>query len=126
MSAAQRRKGRNGEQELARVLRQQLGETVTRNLQQTATGGHDLIGVAGFAIECKRCERLALRAGWRQTCEQAAQANLTPCLAFRRSRQPWKFVLPLGVLLGDAMDYQATFMVELDGFAEIVQRQPEP
>ena len=56
MSAMQRNKGRSGEQEVARLIRDWLGLDVHRNWQaQTAEGGADLSGVPGWAIEVKFC-----------------------------------------------------------------------
>jgi Holliday junction resolvase len=122
MSAMQRRKGRAAEQELARLLREHLGADIARNLQQSAVGGHDLIGVAGFALEAKRCERLALGSWWRQACDQAARAGLIPALAYRQSRQPWRFVVPLAILLGEPIDIKAIATLGLPEFVTVVRR----
>jgi len=54
VSALQRRKGADGERELARLLREALGAGVFRNLDQPRQGGADLLGIAGWAIEVKR------------------------------------------------------------------------
>ena len=54
MAAMQRRKGKAGELELARLLRELLGATVARNLAQTRQGGCDLLGLDGWAVEVKR------------------------------------------------------------------------
>lgn len=62
MSASAIRKGRSAERELARLLRGHLGEGIARSLQQSAVGGHDLLGIGRLALEVKRCERLALPA----------------------------------------------------------------
>ncbi len=93
MGAAQRRKGANGERELANLLADELGFDVVRNLEQVRSGGCDLIGIEPFAIEVKRCERLALTAWWSQACDQAD--TRIPVLAYRQSRHPWLFRLPL-------------------------------
>ena len=70
-----RRKGRAGEQELARLLRDELGEKIFRNWQaQAAEGGADLAGLAGFAIEVKRHASATfadLERWWQQACYQA-------------------------------------------------------
>lgn len=95
MSAMQRRKGKAGEQELARLLREHLGIEVSRNLLQAREGGADLLGVLGWAIEVKRAVRPSLASWWQQTCRQAEDAGERPVLAYRLDRHPWRFVLAL-------------------------------
>jgi hypothetical protein len=54
-----RAKGRAGEQEVATILRDELGMEVHRNwAQQAAIGGCDLIGIPGWGIEVKRIKKL--------------------------------------------------------------------
>jgi Holliday junction resolvase len=87
-----RNKGASAERELAALLREELGADITRNLVQSRTGGHDLNGVDGWAVECKRSRKLTralLRAWWAQTEEQAERAGAKPALAFREDRGPW-------------------------------------
>lgn len=99
MSAAARRKGASAERELAKLLTEQLGVNVMRNLEQVRSGGADLLGVGPWAIEVKRHERLAIPQWWRQACTQAG--SFLPALAYRRSRHPWAFRVPLEVALGN-------------------------
>lgn len=61
MGTMQRRKGKAGELELARLLREHLGADVTRNLEQSRRGGADLLGLPGWAVEVKRAVRPRLR-----------------------------------------------------------------
>lgn len=51
MTAMQRRKGKAGDLELARLLREHLGADVTRNLPQARQGSTDLIGLAGWGCQ---------------------------------------------------------------------------
>ena len=95
MSAAQRRKGKDGERELARLLREQLGADVTRNLEQTRQGGADLLGLPDWAIEVKRAVRPRLGEWWLQTCQQAEATGQRPALFYRLDRQPWRVVVAL-------------------------------
>lgn len=117
----QRRKGATGERELIRLLRERLGTDIVRNLGQSRDGGHDLLGVGRFALEVKRCEKLALPSWWRQAVEQAEKAELYPALAYRQSRQPWRFVVPLAVLMGEPVGSQAVATLDLDGFCMAVR-----
>jgi len=90
-----RNKGASGEREFLRLLGDELGEMLTRNLSQTREGGADCLCVKGWAIEVKRCESLSRRAWWRQACEQAERLGVEPMLAYRRNREPWRvWVVP--------------------------------
>jgi Holliday junction resolvase len=92
-------KGAEGERELALLLRgfaQQAGVTdldLTRNLDQSRGGGHDLVGLEayGMAVEVKRVETVDLNSWWRQAVRQAEAVQCTPVLAWRQNRQPWRF-----------------------------------
>lgn len=121
MSAMQRRKGASAERELVRLLSEHLDVTVTRNLNQSRDGGCDLLGVGPFALECKRQEKLSLASWWRQAVTQAEAAELIPVLAYRQSRQPWRFVVPLAALMGEPIDSKAIATLDLDGFIAAVR-----
>lgn len=84
-----RNKGARGEREFLALLGEQLGEMLTRNLQQTREGGADCLCVKGWAIEVKRCEALSRPAWWRQAVKQAERLGVEPMLAYRRNREPW-------------------------------------
>lgn len=89
MSASQRRKGAAAEREVLKLLGEELGEALSRNLSQTREGGADCIAVRGWAIEVKRQERLSRPAWWRQAVEQAERVGARPMLLYRRSREAW-------------------------------------
>lgn len=111
MGASQRRKGANGERELVRLLGDELGRDVVRNINQVRDGGHDLLGVSPFAIECKRAAKPELRKWWVQTVDQAIQVHMKPALAYRLDRQGWQVLVPLGDL---APDKFPTYVWEYD------------
>lgn len=100
MGKSERRKGADGERELANLLYDRLGIELKRNLEQSRNGGYDLIGLP-FAIEVKRHEELRTKEWWTQACHQAIDAcratgdDLTPVLAWRQSRKPWTFMVPV-------------------------------
>lgn len=102
MSATQRRKGAAGERELARLLTEELGVDIWRNLEQVRSGGADLLGLACWSIEVKRQERLALPTWWRQACAEAGE--YLPVLAYRQSRRPWRFRLPLEIVMDPSVE----------------------
>ena len=93
MTAMQRRKGASAERELFALLSDLLGCVVRRNIGQARAGGADGLDVPGWAIECKRCERLELVAWWAQATRQAEAAGRKPALFYRQSRRPWQAVL---------------------------------
>jgi hypothetical protein len=89
MAASQRRKGQVGERELFRLLSDELGVSVKRNVDQARNGGADCIELPGFSVECKRQERLARPAWWRQAVRQGIADGAEPIVFYRRSREPW-------------------------------------
>ena len=127
MGKPSRDKGASGERELARLLADELGTAVTRNLAQSRSGGHDLDGCGPFALEVKRAARAtpALRTRWwAQAREQADRAGLLPALAYRQDRAGWRFVLPLSAVAPGAFGPWADdelVEVELSAFAAIVR-----
>lgn len=93
-----RAKGVSGERELARLLRDELGVGVVRNLAQAREGGADLLGIDGWAIEVKRAKTAApatLRAWWAQAEVQAERAMARPALAWRTDRSEWRVAIRL-------------------------------
>ena len=128
MGARSRNKGARGERELAGLLADRLGVEVLRNLSQTRDGGHDLDGLP-FALEVKRCEKLAIQTWWDQAVEQAKAVGKPPALAYRQNRRPWRFVIPLAVV-GETKDwcdapwmrsYDYSCEVGVDGFCFVVR-----
>jgi Holliday junction resolvase len=93
VSAFQRRKGQAAERELCRLLSDELGFVVQRNVDQARAGGADCVEVQGFAIECKRQERLCLPAWWRQAVKQGEDKQCEPLVFYRQSRQPWQALI---------------------------------
>lgn len=89
MSAAARNKGARAEREVLKLLGDELGQALHRNLQQTREGGADCTMVLGWAIEIKRQEKLSRPAWWRQACEQAQRLGVEPLLLYRRNREQW-------------------------------------
>jgi Holliday junction resolvase len=115
MGKMQRNKGAAGERELAKLLSDQLGAEVSRNLLQTREGGHDLDGLP-FALEVKRQEGLKINTWWKQAVTQSQTSGLAPALAYRQSRRPWRFVVLCPALTGDH-----TAEISLGAFCEIVR-----
>lgn len=89
MSKSQREKGSRGEREFLKLLGDELGEALQRNLSQTRDSGADCIQVRGWAIEVKRQEKLSRPKWWRQAKKAAEDLGVQPMLAYRRNREPW-------------------------------------
>lgn len=95
MGKAQRDKGNRGEREVANLIADHLGYSVTRRVRQHG-GDSDLIGVPFCSLEVKNhatATRSQISTWWNQTCSQAA-GNGIPVLAYKRSRGWWRFVWP--------------------------------
>lgn len=90
MSRMSRNKGSRGERELLRLLGDELGESLTRNLAQTREGGGDCLELKGFCVEVKRQERLCRPSWWRQAVDQGGRVGAEPIVFYRRNREPWR------------------------------------
>ena len=92
-----RTKGRAGEQEVCRILRDELGIEVHRNWQEQAFhGGVDILGIEGWAIEVKRAKEYR-NDWWIQAAQQGIKKAFRTknpdekaVLIYRLDRQDWK------------------------------------
>ena len=112
-----RQKGRDGEQAVARILREELGMEIHRNwAEQAAIGGCDLIGIPGWGIEVKRIKSATegnLKQYWGQAADQAKEAKVRPALIYREDRQDWKVRMSLYDLRPDLGDHRQVTMALL-------------
>lgn len=109
MAKAGRRKGKDGELELANLINKSLGHPcLTRNLSQTRNGGHDLTVANLDSLEAERLDQMSIevkrhqstkasdvKTWWKQTHKQAMDINKIPVLFYRGDREDWKAMLPL-------------------------------
>lgn len=93
MSALSRRKGARAENELCKLLSDELGIEVKRNVDQARNGGADCLELPGFAVEIKRREALSRPAWWAQAVEQGRRVGAEPIVWYRRSREPWRALI---------------------------------
>ena len=93
MSASQRRKGAEGERELAKLLSEQLGWVVKRNIGQSRDGGDD-ITTGKFRWECKRRAKLSVYEFMEQV-EAACELSDIPVVAMRADGKGWLVMLRL-------------------------------
>ena len=93
MGRMSRDKGAKAERELLKLLGDELGVLLQRNIQQTRAGGADCLELKGFAVEIKRQERLSRPAWWMQACEQGQRVGSEPILFYRRNREAWSALI---------------------------------
>ena len=110
MSKMARSKGANFEREICKLIHDELGYDVKRNLDQYQAKEQCDIELADlFAIECKR---YASAVGgwfqpdwWKQAERSATLCNMIPCLIWKYDRQPIRMALPIYSINSDyAMD----------------------
>lgn len=87
-------KGKRGEQEVARVLKN-FGFPARRSVQYCGSTGEaaDVVGLDGFHLEVKRCESLRL-ADWLRQAERDCGGAI-PVVCHRRSNERWYATLPM-------------------------------
>jgi len=112
-------KGKAGEREFCNWLDAnfRLPHKPTRNLDQTRSGGVDVI-YAPFAFEVKRRESIDLKSWWIQVKKGAAILGLEPVVAFRQNRKPWEFLISakhIGCELGYMRLDEKTFKLWAEG-----------
>lgn len=125
-----RAKGAAGEREFIKEISGYLGDEAVaplkRNLEQTRAGGHDIVGLDGWAIEIKRYAVVKegdIARFWEQAVEQAKKVGCTPALAYREDFKSWRVRIPLKYLRAE-MDWEGvdwTAEVSLEAFAAFVR-----
>ena len=105
-----RNKGKAAETEFINKFQSLFPDTLQRNLDQCRDGGSDVTGCEPFVIEIKRVEKLDLKAWWRQVRLASATGSLcptkaVPVVAYRQSRQPWRFLLPATLIVSKSENF---------------------
>lgn len=94
MGKASREKGKRGERELARILRE-AGYDARRGQQYCgAAGDADVVGLPGIHLEVKRVERFNLYDALSQA-KGDARGDEMPVVVHRRNDCEWVVVQPL-------------------------------
>lgn len=141
MSINSRAKGASAEREFASLVQDWAGVRLIRNLEQTRSGGHDLIvhpDEAGpvadsfrkLAIECKRYQAVTdglMAKWWKQAVAQAEEAGLMPVLAYRANRSPWRVVVPLSLInrsLTEAKEIECAATLSVEAFCHCAVEAP--
>ena len=104
-----KRKGKTGELELARKLRE-FGYDTRRSVQYNGKqeeGQADLLGLPGVHIECKRTERLSLYEAVSQAKRDSEGSGDLPVVFHRKNHCEWLAILPLDDFMKLYAEYEA-------------------
>lgn len=97
MTINSKRKGKTGELELARKLKE-FGFDVRRSVQYNGKeeeGQADLLGLPGVHIECKRTERLNLYDAMNQAKRDSDGSHQIPIVFHRKNKCEWLAIMTL-------------------------------
>lgn len=90
-----RNKGKVGEREIAKYLREHGFTDARRGVQyKGGSDSPDVLGMTGFHIEVKRVERLDLHAAMEQSIRDSAVDEI-PVVMHRRNKDYWKITMRL-------------------------------
>lgn len=109
MAKNSKRKGKTGELELARKLRE-YGYDVRRSVQYNGKeeeGQPDLLGLPGIHIECKRTEKLSLYDAVNQAKRDSEGKEDVPVVFHRRNNCEWVAILSLDDFMKIYAEYEA-------------------
>lgn len=109
MAVNGKRKGKDGELELAQKLREH-GYNARRSVQYNGKeedGQADLLGLPGIHIECKRTERLNLYDAMDQAKRDSKGKSQIPAVFHRRNFCEWLVVLCLDDFMTIYREYEA-------------------
>lgn len=100
------KKGKAGEVEFCKWLKENLGIITERNYNQSQ-GGADVI-TDSFLFEVKRREAIDLDSWWCQVSianKDKHKGELIPVVAFRQNRKSWQFLIPANLISGVERGY---------------------
>ena len=109
MPVNSKRKGKTGELELARKLKEH-GYDVRRSVQYNGKeeeGQADLLGLPGIHIECKRTEALRLYDAVDQAKRDSQGKNQIPVVFHRRNDCEWLAIMPLDNFMEIYREFEA-------------------
>ncbi|MCT5858414.1 hypothetical protein LZN24_32970 [Pseudomonas aeruginosa] len=120
-----RAKGARVELDFAKLCFEHLGIKVERNLEQSRSGGHDLSGLDGWALEIKARAnvpgRKELLGMWTQTLDQAQRAKLKPVVAVKVNRPGWTVYVDLADLSDAWVPCKSWAAIEPEDFFQLVR-----
>ena len=119
-----RTKGASAEREVIGLIEDHLGVRCKRNLMQTADGGHDLIGLDGWAVEVKRYKSAtpAVKEGWwQQAVRQAKDVGQKPVVLYRLDRSYWRALIEVPGSYFDQEDFRCVADIDAELFFAIAR-----
>lgn len=94
-----RQKGKDGELEIARILREHGFSGARRGQQYCgANGDADVVGMPGYHLEVKRVEKLNIHQAMEQAVRDALEDEV-PVVLHRKNRTKWLATMPLSDFL---------------------------
>lgn len=114
MAVNGKRKGKTGELELAKKLKEH-GYDVRRSVQYNGKeeeGQADLLGLPGIHIECKRTEALRLYEAVDQAKRDSKGKSQIPVVFHRKNNCEWLAIMPLDDFMTIYREYEARIGTE--------------
>lgn len=93
-----REKGKRGELQAAKVLKEYGYETRRGQQFSGANGDADVVGLPGIHLEIKRVEKLNISKAMQQSIQDAKDGEM-PVVMHRRNREIWLVTMPLKVFM---------------------------
>lgn len=118
MAINSKRKGKQGELELVRKLKE-YGYDVRRSVQYNGKeedGQADLVGMPGIHIECKRTEALKLYDAINQAKRDSEGKDELPVVFHRRNNCEWLTILPLDCFVELYREYASDLILKGEGY----------
>ena len=120
MAVNGKRKGKTGELELARKLKEH-GYDVRRSVQYNGKeeeGQADLLGLPGIHIECKRTERLSIYDAMDQAKRDSEGKEQIPVVFHRKNHCEWLAIMTLADFMNLYREWEAGFNLKARGHHE--------
>lgn len=114
MAINSKQKGKKGELELAKALKQ-YGYDARRSVQyngKAEEGQPDLLGLPGIHVECKRTEKLKLYDAVDQAKRDSKNTDELPVVFHRRNNCEWVAIMPLDVFMKIYQEYESSIALK--------------
>ena len=114
MATNSKRKGKDGELELVRKLKE-YGYSVRRSVQyngKAEDGQPDLVGLPNIHVECKRTEKLSLYDAVGQAKRDSEGTQQLPVVFHRKNNCEWLAIMPMDVFMQIYNEYAARLALE--------------
>lgn len=110
MSINGKQKGKKGELELAKILKE-YGYNCRRGQQYNGLEGDDVVGLDFIHIECKRVETLNIDKAMEQSKNDSKKSEF-PAVFHRKNRTKWKVTMELDDWIKIYNEYYSSMKLE--------------